>query len=128
MRDLETELLQDPSKQEVVLEAIAAASAGDQLAMKCGGIDVHAAAEQDVEVLERDVRRMCRMQSLQRRQGRVEWPGVADPGKVCVEALARRLRHAAHVQRDAGAACGSINGLQVGFTVPFALATSKSVG
>src|SRR5438552_1381806 len=51
---LEAERGQRSEQERVLLEAVAAAAVTDQLALDRGRIDVDAAAEQHVEVLERD--------------------------------------------------------------------------
>ena len=68
-RQREPELLQDGGKQQVVFEAVAAAAVADQLALDVVNREPDRSAEQDVEIFERNVRRMRQVQAGQRRCG-----------------------------------------------------------
>jgi hypothetical protein len=75
----------------VLLEAVTAAARVHQLVLDRGRIEIDAAPEQDVEVLERDARHVRareRVQGLQRRRART---GVADAREVRVEIRGERL-------------------------------------
>jgi hypothetical protein len=63
-----------PGEQAVLLEAIAAAAAGDQLGVDGGGGDVDPAVQQAVDRLERDRGRMQGVQRAQHRSVGVRGP------------------------------------------------------
>jgi hypothetical protein len=61
-----------------VLEAIAAAPAVDQLRFDIFQVERYRPAEQDVEVLEQDVRRVRQVQRVEHRARRFQLAAVAD--------------------------------------------------
>ena len=82
---LESELGEDGEEQGVLLEAVAAAAVVDELALEGGELEVDGAAEEDVEVLERDgldVRGHDRVQGVEGRRAR---PVIADAREVGIE-------------------------------------------
>ena len=97
----ETDLPEDLDKQRVLLEAVAAAALRDQFVAQPCEVEVNAAAQQDVEVLEGDRFDMSRLQAAQ--AGHVYSTGIreADTVQVRVEQPGRHersLSQAAHLR------------------------------
>ena len=69
---------QHGGEQQVLLEAVAAASPGDELRLQTVEIERDRAAQQDVEILERDVRDVRLVQRLEHRARRLALAGVLD--------------------------------------------------
>ena len=82
---LETEGTQRGGEQRVLLEAIAAAPAVHELGLQAGKIDADRPAEEDIKVLERDVRRMREMQCTERRERGRARALIGDARKIGVE-------------------------------------------
>src|SRR5438105_2819494 len=72
-------------EQRVLLEAVAATAAGDELGLQAFEIEPDRPAEEDVQVLERNVRRVRKMQCLQRGQRRLERTAVVDASQIGAE-------------------------------------------
>ena len=69
-RDRESERLEGRGEQAVVLEAVAAAPAADELRLQALEIEANRTPQQDVQILERDVCCMREMQRIERRPRR----------------------------------------------------------
>src|SRR5438067_7163712 len=81
-RRRESKVFEGAREKGVLLEAVAAPSAGDQLRLQARQIEPDRNAEQDVEILERD---RCRMRAMQRVEccpRRRKLARVADPPQV----------------------------------------------
>lgn len=89
---LETDRAQHAQEQAVLLEAIAAAPALDQLRGHRFGADVDVALDQRVDRFERDRRDMRGVQRAQHRQRRLDRPVVADAGEIARQQFAARRR------------------------------------
>ena len=77
-----TERPQHRGKEQVLLEAVAAAPPGDELRLQAGEIERDRAAQQDVEILERDVRDVRLVQRVEDVLVRRAPAGVVDPAQV----------------------------------------------
>ena len=82
---LEPEGTQRGGEQRVLLEAIAAAPAVHELGLQAGKIDADRPAEEDIQILERDVRRMRDMQSTERRERGLARALIGDARKIGFE-------------------------------------------
>src|SRR4051812_35766079 len=78
----EAEAFEHPKQQRVVLEAIAAAPALDDLVEQRLRVELDPAPEQDIHILERDARRMPGDDPTQCRERRLARPGIADAGEI----------------------------------------------
>ena len=83
-RHVEAELSQHPGKERVLLEAISAASGADELFLQAVEVDPDRTPEEDVEILEWDVRHMRDVQGPQRRECRLDAPAVANACEIGV--------------------------------------------
>ena len=83
-RDRETERFEHRLEERVLLEAIAAAPAGDELCLKRRKIERNGAAEQRVEVFKDDCGRMQRMERAERRKIGGSFALIADAGEIGV--------------------------------------------
>src|SRR5882672_5666499 len=81
--DSKSECLEDIEQQCVVLEAIAATSAQHELVDQAWEIEPDRPAEQDIEIFERDARRMRGDDAAQRVETGLCGAAVADPLEIC---------------------------------------------
>jgi hypothetical protein len=81
----ETETFEGRAEQLAVLVAVAAALAVDELGLDRLQVHPDAAAEHQVQVLERDRRQVGLVQRGERRLRRLHWPVVAEPSQVGVQ-------------------------------------------
>ena len=89
-RDVEPDGLERGGEQRVVLEAVAAAAIADELVLQAREVEPDRAPEQDVEVLERDRRRVREMDRVQHLERRLDRPVVADACEVRVQVEVHR--------------------------------------
>ena len=97
----EADLTEDLDEQRVLLEAVAAAALRDQFVAQPCEVEVNAAAQQDVEVLEGNRFDMCRLKAVQ--AGHVHRTGIrkADTVQVFVEQRGRHERSLSQAARRA---------------------------
>jgi len=84
-RHAEPDLLERGGEQRVVLETVAAASVADELVLQAREVETDRPPQQDVDVLERDRRRVRQMERVQDLEGRLDGPVVPDPVEVGVQ-------------------------------------------
>ena len=83
--DLKTERLEHGGEQGGVFETISAAAGTDNLVLKTGKVETHRSAEQYVQVLKRDMRRMGLNQPCQCLKRRVAATGPMNALEIGVE-------------------------------------------
>ena len=83
--DAEAQRLERGLEERVLLEAVAPAPGADELRLEGGEVEVDRAAEQDVEVLERDRRAVRAVERDEPLEARGERAPLADPREVGVE-------------------------------------------
>jgi hypothetical protein len=91
-REREAELLEDSVKQHAVLEAVAAATGHHELRCDAVEVDADAAAEQHIDVFERNARDVRTGQAGQRLERRLERTLPSDAGEVGGEIKGARVR------------------------------------
>src|SRR6266566_181252 len=84
-RHVKAQRSQRRREQRVLLEAVAATAAGDELGLQAFEIEPDRPAEEDVQILERNMRRVRKMQRLQRGQRRLARAAVVDAPQISVE-------------------------------------------
>ena len=80
-----TEAPEDTAEQQVVLVAVASTPLSNQLPMQRVVVQSNRGAQQRIEVLERNGRRMQPMERRQRLDRRLPRSGVTDPVEICIE-------------------------------------------
>src|SRR5205085_8370001 len=70
--------LQHRREQKVLLETVTAAPVGDQLCSDTFEVEPYGSPEQHVDILERNMRRVCEVQSLQNVYAGLQRAGVPD--------------------------------------------------
>src|SRR6185437_7591930 len=90
--DLKAHLPQHGAEQRVLLEAIAAAAAGNQLGLQAVEIECDRKPKHHIEVLEGDAHRMREMQRRERFERRRQIAGVSDPREIGIEIEGRGCR------------------------------------
>src|SRR4030095_4297106 len=89
-RDAEPDNLERGGEQGVVLETVAAATVSDELALQAREIETDRSPQQDVEVLERDRRRVGELERVQDLERRLDRSLVPDPFEVRVQIARHR--------------------------------------
>ncbi len=81
-RHPEADALECGGEKRVLLEAVPAPTPLDQLGLEAIQVDPDRAAQEDIEVLERDRRGVCLMDSIEDLGRRGKRAGIADAGEV----------------------------------------------
>ncbi len=83
--DVEAEGAERGAEEEILFVAVAAAAVADEFAFDAGKIDRDAAAEEDVEILERNRGHLAELERAEGGERGVARAGVGEAGEVGVE-------------------------------------------
>ena len=88
----EAKRLQGCGHEDILLEAVATAPLRDELGLEAFQIEADRLTKQDVEILERDMRGVRKMDRHERSRGGLAAASISNAGKVRIEIETRRCR------------------------------------